>query len=140
MCARLPYPAAGDHARTAVSVAHNCGMLCQNRPVAFADTASAEGRVEDTDLSLAAAAPDGGELPALGGADELLGGVAAGSLAAAVTGRGFEKVWARGWGGGQLRVSQGRCEAAATEGHYCLLPSRPRPLHWLWHVPGPHFR
>ncbi|KAL4457986.1 hypothetical protein ABPG75_012851 [Micractinium tetrahymenae] len=82
----------GDHARTAVSVAHNCGMLCQNRPVAFADTASAEGRVEDTDLALTAAAPDGGELPALGGADELLGGVAAGSLAAAVTGRGFEKL------------------------------------------------
>lgn len=23
----------GDHARTAVSVAHKCGMLCQNHPV-----------------------------------------------------------------------------------------------------------
>lgn len=43
--ARLPLPApcqdadirtvmvTGDHARTAVSVAHKCGMLCQNQPV-----------------------------------------------------------------------------------------------------------
>lgn len=79
----------GDHARTAVSVAHHCSILCQNRPVAFADTAAAEGRVEDTDLAVTAAAPDGAELPGTTG--ELLSGVAAGSLAAAVTGRGFEK-------------------------------------------------
>jgi magnesium-transporting ATPase (P-type) len=86
----------GDHARTAVSVAHLCGMLCRNRPVAFADTASGEGRVEESELALAAAGADGAQLP--GGSDELLGGVAAGSLAAAVTGRGFEKVRAGGAG------------------------------------------
>ncbi|PSC67462.1 hypothetical protein C2E20_8853 [Micractinium conductrix] len=80
----------GDHARTAVSVALSCGMLCQNRPVAFADTASAEGRVEDTDLSLSAAGPDGAELG--GSSEALLGGVGAGRLAAAITGRGFEKL------------------------------------------------
>lgn len=81
----------GDHARTAVSVAHHCGMLCANRPVAFADTAAGEGRVEDTQLALSSVGPDGAELPPAA-ADQLLGGVAAGSLAAAVTGRGFEKV------------------------------------------------
>lgn len=116
----------GDHARTAVSVAHNCGMLCQNRPVAFADTASAEGRVQDSELSLVAAAPDGSELP--GSADQLLGGVTAGSLAAAVTGRGFEKVGRR-WLGGRwlLRASGwsggccGLCTAAAGFPG-CLLP------------------
>jgi len=47
--------------------------------------------VEDSDLALTAAGPDGSEL-ALSSEDQLLGGVAAGSLAAAVTGRGFEKV------------------------------------------------
>ena len=108
----------GDHARTAVSVAHNCGMLCQNRPVAFADTATAEGRVQDSELSLVAAAPDGSELP--GNADQLLGGVAAGSLAAAVTGRGFEKVggwsiavccWLAGW---LLGATCGTCRLPPT--------------------------
>lgn len=49
--------------------------------------------MEDSDLVLSAAGPDGSEL-ALSSEDQLLGGVAAGSLAAAVTGRGFEKVWA----------------------------------------------
>ena len=161
----------GDHARTAVSVAHKCGMLCQNQPVrcggggevpgggaggqrgsggeglvstsvlriqlsvvcpsqalvqrrhlsalalpnppqvAFADTAMAEGRVEDSDLALAAAGPDGSELP-LSSTDQLLGGVAAGSLAAAVTGRGFEKVGVAGCVGGGaagcLHLLQGR--------------------------------
>ncbi|PRW55974.1 Ca-transporting ATPase [Chlorella sorokiniana] len=81
----------GDHARTAVSVAHKCGMLCQNQPVAFADTAVAEGRVEDSDLALSAAGPDGSDL-ALSSEEQVVGGVAAGSLAAAVTGRGFEKL------------------------------------------------
>lgn len=80
----------GDHARTAVSVAHHCGMLCQNRPVAFADTAAHEGRVADTSLQLTGMAADGSELP--GESSELLGAVEAGSLEAAVTGRGFEKV------------------------------------------------
>lgn len=111
----------GDHARTAVSVALNCGMLCQNRPVAFADTSSAEGRVEDSDLALTAAAADGSELPG-SSPDELMGGVAAGSLAAAVTGRGFEKVrsWAEGTGGvGQLLCEVGLCWRPTTTTSAC---------------------
>ena len=82
----------GDHAATAASVARLCGMLCANRAVATADTACGEGRVQDSELALRGTAPDGAPLP--GGTEELLAGVAAGSLAAAVTGRGFEKVGA----------------------------------------------
>ncbi|KAI3436891.1 hypothetical protein D9Q98_006299 [Chlorella vulgaris] len=84
----------GDHASTAVSVAHLCGMLCRNRPVAFADTEAGEGRVEDTQLAVTAAAADGSPMAA--STAELLGGVEAGSLAAAVTGRGFEKLHSEG--------------------------------------------
>ncbi|EFN58731.1 hypothetical protein CHLNCDRAFT_140416 [Chlorella variabilis] len=80
----------GDHAATAASVARLCGMLCANRAVATADTACGEGRVQDSELALRGTAPDGAPLP--GGTEELLAGVAAGSLAAAVTGRGFEKL------------------------------------------------
>ena len=49
----------GDHAKTAVSVARLCGMVCQSRGVAFADTSSGEGRPEDAALALSASAPDG---------------------------------------------------------------------------------
>jgi hypothetical protein len=111
----------GDHARTAVSVALTCGMLCQNRAVAFADTASAEGRVEDSDLAVSASAPDGSELP--GSAGELLGGVGAGSLAAAVTGRGFEKVGrVVGGKGGEQRLPA--CLSACVAAPSCSPPLR----------------
>lgn len=59
--------------------------------VAFADTAEAEGRVEDSDLALTAAGLDSSGVEQ-SSEDQLLAGVAAGTLAAAVTGRGFEKV------------------------------------------------
>lgn len=103
--------------------------------MAFADTAVAEGRVEDSELALTAAGPDGSEL-ALSSEDQLLGGVAAGSLAAAVTGRGFEKVWADGW---ECRVGLAFWLASWWEtsaAPRCCWARWMRPLITLyWHVP-----
>lgn len=82
----------GDHVRTGVSVAAQCGMLCQNRPVCLADAAAPDGGAE-AQLSLAVMQPNGAILPAgAGEAAALLGEVASGALEAAVTGRGFQKV------------------------------------------------
>lgn len=99
----------GDHVVTAVSVAGQCGMLCQNRPVCVADTAAAEGRVADTQLSLRVLQPDGSTSPTvtveLG---PLLQQVGGGTLQAAVTGRGFEKVGAgRAAGPGGVALAWG---------------------------------
>lgn len=81
----------GDHARTAASVAHQCGMMDGRRNVLLVDTASSEGRVEDTELALAVAKPEGSVVPARE-TDLLLQNVASGRMEAAVTGRGFERM------------------------------------------------
>jgi cation-transporting P-type ATPase 13A2 len=49
----------GDHARTAVSVANQCGMIQRGKAVAYLDTQSSEGRVEDTCMDVSLAGPDG---------------------------------------------------------------------------------
>lgn len=84
----------GDHARTAVSVAHQCGMLERGRSVVMIGTTSDEGRVEDTELQYSLAKPDGSvSVAAAGGeSDVLLQGLATGEIDAAVTGRGFERL------------------------------------------------
>ena len=101
----------GDHVRTGVSVAAQCGMLCQRRPVVLADTAAAEGRVADSALSLAVMAQHGGPAAAEAAPENgdepvaLLARVAAGTMQAAVTGRGFEKVRAEGsWAGARTKL------------------------------------
>ena len=81
----------GDHARTAVSMAQQCGMLCQNKPVLVVDTASSEGSVDAVALVAQVTTPDGSTGPP-GEVAPLLAEVAAGDLEAAVSGRGFEKV------------------------------------------------
>ncbi len=81
----------GDHARTAVSVANQCGMLQRGKAVAYLDTASSEGRVEDTCMELSLAGPDG--MPVDGtAAGAILQGIATSQVEAAVTGRGFERL------------------------------------------------
>lgn len=85
----------GDHVRTGASVAGQCGMLCQAKPVGVVDTADSEGRVEDTQLKLAVLQPDGSSGAVATAPSEivpLLGEVASGTMQAAVTGRGFDKV------------------------------------------------
>jgi cation-transporting ATPase 13A3/4/5 len=80
----------GDHASTAISVAHSAGMLRRGAPTVYFDTASPEGRVRDGALALAAVSPDGAPFAAPPAA--LLAGVAGGALEGAVTGRGFERL------------------------------------------------
>ncbi len=101
----------GDHARTAVSVGQQCGMLGRRRKVVYVDAARAEGRVEDSALSVGAAGADGGVWSAARGgegAEALLAEVARGAASAAVTGRGFQRVstWFV-WGGGLERSGVG---------------------------------
>lgn len=81
----------GDHARTAVSVAHQCGMLEKGKSVAYLDTASSEGRVEDTTMALTLAGPDSATIPGVEPA-AIIHGVGTSQLDAAVTGRGFERL------------------------------------------------
>ncbi|KAH7618816.1 putative Polyamine-transporting ATPase 13A3 [Nannochloris sp. 'desiccata'] len=81
----------GDHARTAVSVANQCGMLQRGKAVAYLDTQSSEGRVEDTCMKLCLAGPDGSAVDSAA-ADAILQGIATSQVEAAVTGRGFERL------------------------------------------------
>ena len=81
----------GDHARTAVSVAHQCGMLDKGKSVAYLDTASSEGRIEDTNVSISLAGPDGASVAGIEAAG-IIHGVGTNQLDAAVTGRGFERL------------------------------------------------
>jgi cation-transporting ATPase 13A3/4/5 len=82
----------GDHARTAVSVANQCGMLQCGKAVAYLDTLTSEGRVEDTCMELSLAGPDGSAVEGTAAAGAILSGIATGQLEAAVTGRGFERL------------------------------------------------
>ncbi len=81
----------GDHARTAVSVANQCGMLQRGKAVAYLDTASSEGRVEDTSMEVSLAGPDGIAVNDVA-AGAILQGIATNQVEAAVTGRGFERL------------------------------------------------
>lgn len=91
----------GDHARTAVSVAHQCGMMENNKNIVYLDTENSEGRVEDTSIAASKARIDGSTLPL--NAAEALRDVANNRCDTAVTGRGFERLLldaANGSGGG----------------------------------------
>lgn len=89
----------GDHARTAVSIARQCGIVPPTPPVVFIDTLNDEGRVEDTTVGFEAQDAKGSPLLSLSGdgdegrsytAAELLTNVGLGAMAAAMTGRGFQ--------------------------------------------------
>ena len=99
----------GDHARTAVSIARQCGIVPPMSPVVFIDTLTDQGRVEDTTVGFKAQDANGS--PLLSGdrgegrsftAAELLTNVGLGAMAAAVTGRGFQGLTMATTGGGGL--------------------------------------
>lgn len=79
----------GDHARTAVSIARQCGIVPPTPPVVFVDTLNDQGRVEDTTVGFKAQDAKGSPLLS-SSASELLANVGSGTNAAAVTGRGFQ--------------------------------------------------
>lgn len=100
----------GDHANTAMSMAHQCGILPAHNSYVVIDTSLDEGRIEDADLSIQGASPDG--TPLAGTSMALLTAVSRGDMEASVTGRGFRKLWqsqgSSGGGGGGLDTALNR--------------------------------
>jgi len=87
----------GDHAKTAVSIARQCGIVPPAPPVVFIDTLTDQGRVQDTTVGFKAQDANGSPLLSGDGGEgrsftaaELLTNVGLGAMAAAVTGRGFQ--------------------------------------------------